>query len=62
MMCYQRVNFKMNLLNKYACSHELGLLSPSSEILRARFPGQNFVVKISHLNKSSVPISNIWLF
>ena len=32
------------------------------DLLRARFQGQNCMVKISHLSKSSVPISNIWLF
>ena len=28
--------------------------------LRARFHGQNFMIKISHLTKSSIQISNIW--
>ena len=31
------------------------------KILRARFQGQNFMVKILHLTKSSTQISNIWL-
>ena len=31
-------------------------------MLRARLHGQNFMVNITHLNKSSTAISNIWLF